>query len=253
MLAVTDNDQVLAEEVAMEFGLRIYGLRRRIGFDSLSLPMEEALRTAIASSRVPVVVADQSDTTGAGAPGDATYVLRWLLNNGAKSVAMAIFYDPEVVKIAKIAGPGARLSVRLGGKLGPSSGDPVDLDVTVLSVLNKYVHAFPQETGAPWLFEAGDIVALRCGGIDIVVSTERCQCFSPTVFSDLGIDVEEKHLLIPKSIQHFYGAFAPIAGELIYMAAQGATAPDPRQLPYQLLNTAELYPWVEEPLLARTV
>jgi microcystin degradation protein MlrC len=248
MLVVTDNDQALAERVAREFGLRVYRLRREIGFDSLSLPLEIALARASASTQRPVVVADQSDNAGGGAPGDATFALRWLLDHHAQDVAMAIFYDPQVVKIAKKAGVGATLPVRLGGKMGPSSGDSVDIEVTVISIADDYLHAFPQQSGAPELSPLGDVVALRCGSIDIVVSSERCQCFSPSIFSDLGIDPTQKHVLIPKSTQHFHAAFAPIAGEIIYMAGPGALAPDPKQIPYRRVNTRQIYPWVDDPL-----
>jgi microcystin degradation protein MlrC len=248
VLAVTDNDRAKAERVAHEFGMRVYALRDRIGFDSLSLPMEVALPKALGGSKRPVVVADQSDNTGGGAPGDATYVLRWLMSHGAEDVAMAIFYDPEVVKIARKSGHGAKLSVRLGGKMGMHSGDPVDLDVTVGESRASYMHAWPQQSGDPFLFPTGDIVALRAGTIDIVVSSERCQCFSPTVFSDLGIDPTRKRLLVTKSYQHFYNAFAPIAAEIIYMSAPGAVPPDPRQIAYTRLDTTRLYPWVNDPL-----
>jgi microcystin degradation protein MlrC len=247
VLVVTDNEQGLAERVAREFGSRVYELRHEIGFDSLSLPMEESLERALASDKKPVVVADQSDNTGGGAPGDATFALGWLLDHQAEDVALAIFYDPEVVRVARKAGVGAQLSVRLGGKMGPFSGSPVDLKVVVLSLLDNYTHVFPQQSGEPWLFPAGDVVALRSGGIDIVVGSERCQCFSPSIFSDLGIDVRLKHIVVVKSVQHFYGAFAPIAGEVIYMAAPGAVAPDPRQLTYDRLDTRRLYPWTEDP------
>jgi microcystin degradation protein MlrC len=248
MLVVTDDDQGLAERVAREFGLRVHALRGQIGFDSLALPMEEALSKALASKKTPVVVADQSDNAGGGAPGDATFALRWLLDHQAEDVAMAIFYDPEVVRIARKAGKGATLPVRLGGKMGPISGAPVDIEVTILSMLDDYMHALPQRSGEPYLYPAGDVVALRCGSIDIVVGSERCQCFSPSIFSDLGIDPMLKRLLIPKSVQHFYEAFAPIAGEVIYMAAPGAVAPDPRQINYRRLDTSRLYPWAEDPL-----
>jgi microcystin degradation protein MlrC len=248
LLVVTDNDQVLADQVAREFGLRAYGLRQEIGFDLLSLPMEAALSKALGNDKNPVVVADQSDNPGGGAPGDATFALRWLLDHHAEDVAMAIFYDPEVVKIARKAGPGAELSVRLGGKMGPFSGDPVDMEVTVLSILDDYMHAFPQQSGEPWFYPAGDVVALRCGSIDIVVGSERCQCFCPAIFSDLGIDPKLKRLLVPKSTQHFYGAFAPIAAGLIYMAAPGAVAPNPKQITYRRLDTSRMYPWAEDPL-----
>lgn len=248
MLVVTDDDQQLAQRLAREFGLRVYGMRRDIGFESVSLPLQVALERALASERRPVVVADQSDNTGGGAPGDATFALRWLLDRGVQDVAMAIFYDPEVVRIAEKAGRGARVPIRLGGKMGTCSGDPVDLQVTVLSARQKYMHEWPQSSGQPVLHRAGNVVALSADGIDIVVSSERCQCFSPSVFDDLGIDAKSKRLMVVKSNQHFYGAFAPIAGEVIYMAGPGACPPDPRLIPYARLDTSRMYPWVDDPL-----
>ena len=248
VLAITDNMPVLAEQVAEQFGRRVYALRNEISFSGMSLPLEVALSKAVTSNATPVVVADQSDNAGGGAPGDSTFALRWLLEHQARDVAMAIFYDPQVVQIAKKAGHGSTLVVRLGGKLGVMSGNPVDIEVTVLSVLENYQHAFPQQSGKPDLFPLGDVVALRCGSIDIVVSSRRCQCFSPSIFEDLGIDPAQKRLLIPKSTQHFYAAFAPIAGEVIYMAGPGAVSPDPMQIPYRRVNTGGLYPWVEDPL-----
>src|SRR6185503_17741795 len=97
-----------------------------------------------------------SDNVGRGAPGDSTFALRWLLRHEARSVAMAILYDPQAVRIAMRAGVGARLSMRLGGKLGPLSGNPVDLEAAVLAIRTSYMHAFAQQTGEPWLFPLGD-------------------------------------------------------------------------------------------------
>ena len=248
VLVITDDNLALAEEVAREFGLKTNAQRRSIGVESFALPLEEALPRAVSSSKRPVVVADLSDNTGGGAPGDATYALSWLLEHESPSAAMAIIYDPEVVKIAKAAGVGANISVRLGGKMGRCSGAPVDIEVSVFALRDGYVHALPQEGAEPWLFPAGDVAALRSGGLDLVVSSVRCQCFSPSIFSDLGIDPQKKQLLIVKSVQHFYAAFAPIAGEVIYMAAPGAVTPDPRNLHYRRLNTSRLYPWNDDPL-----
>lgn len=110
-------------------------------------------------------------------------------------------------------------------------------------------HAVPE--GAitkSWAFPAGDVVALRCGDIDVVVSSERCPCLDPSIFTDLGIDPTSKRLLIPKSFQHFYAAFAPIAAQVIYMTAPGAVPPDPRRIEFRHVDTTRLYPWVEDPL-----
>jgi microcystin degradation protein MlrC len=250
MLVVTDNNPTLGREIAKEFGRRVYCLRREIGVDSISVPMELALSRAWESNKRPVVIADMSDNAGGGAPGDSTFALRWLLEHGVRDAAIAILHDPEVVRMARKAGVGSSLAVRLGGKTSPFSGDPVDVEVKVIANVDNYMHVFPQQSGASPVFPVGNVTALRAGGIDIVVSSGRCQCFGPAIFSDLKIDPKAKRILVVKSMQHFYGAFAPIAAEIVYMLAPGATAPDPKLTRYMRLDTTRLYPWSEDPLVS---
>jgi microcystin degradation protein MlrC len=252
VLVVTDRNPALARAVATEFADRAYDMRGEMGCESFALPLGAALVKATSAGRGPVIVADQSDNVGGGAPGDSTFALRWLIEHHIEDTAVALIYDPEVVRIAKRWGIGTPIPVRLGGKIGPTSGQPIDIDVTVLSIRDNYLHAFPQAHGEPIWYRAGDVVALRTGGsIDIVVSSERCQCMSPSIFTDLGIDAERKRILVVKSVQHFYGAFAPIAAQVVYMAGPGAVAPDPKLITYRRLNTARLYPWAEDPRGAR--
>ena len=260
LLVITDNDRALAEAVAESLGQQLFALRHQIHFSCL--PLQEALSKATAlaaDSQKPIVVADQSDNAGAGAPSDATYALAWLLKHKVHNVGMAIFYDPQVVHFALTAGLGAQLSIRLGGKLGLTSGDPLDLTVTVNAIQRDYQQRFPQmdlETGKEseaLYLPLGDVVALHCQGIDILVSSKRSQCFSPCIFSDLGINPNHKSLLIVKSTQHFYGAFAPIASEVIYMAAPGAVPPIMQQIPYQRMRTDNKYPWVEDPFDSKEI
>jgi len=252
MLVVTDNNLPLAQQLAEKLGLQVFALRHRIHFNSLS--MDEALPKAlsIAAKPVndqtkPVVVADQSDNAGVGAPSDSTFALRWLLDHKVRDAAIAIFYDPQVVKLAIAAGVGAELQVRLGGKMGVMSGDPLDLSVTISAIKKNYIHRFPQAEGEPMPVHIGDTIALHCAGIDIVVSSERSQCFSPCIFDDLCIPANEKQLLVVKSTQHFYGAFMPIASEVIYMAGLGAVPSVMQQIPYQRMSTEDKHPWVENP------
>ena len=67
------------------------------------------------------------------------------------------------------------------------------------------------------------------------------------IFDDFGIRFQEKAILVVKSTQHFYGAFAPIASEVIYMAAPGAMSLNIKEIPYQRMTTEDKYPWVEDP------
>ena len=143
------------------------------------------------------------------------------------------------------AGEGATLDLRLGGKMGPMSGDPLDLRVTVSGIIPDMKQQWTQSEG-PVAMDCGDSVALHCQGIDIIVNSRRGQVFSPVVFSNFGIDPRSKRLLVVKSTQHFYAGFAPIADEIIYMAGPGAIPPIFTQIPYQRADLRK-YPWIDNP------
>lgn len=243
MLAITDNDPEGAARLAREWGMRFHDMRREVTHQALSL--NEALDSALAATAGPVVVADQSDNPGGGAPSDSTFVLRELLARRAEGVALGMMWDPIVVRVASGAGEGAWLSLRLGGKMGPMSGDPLDVEAQVLRVEPRLQQVWPQTEG-DIVHECGAAVLLRIGGVDVVVNDKRGQVFSPSVFTNMGVDVLAKRVLVVKSTQHFYGGFAPIASEVIYMGAPGAVAPTMTEIP---LVRADLnkYPWVESP------
>ena len=96
-------------------------------------------------------------------------------------------------------------------------------------------------------YPLGNCVALRVNGIDIVLISLRCQVFSPELFTNLGIDPTQRRLVIVKSTQHFYGRFAPIAAEVLYIAAPGAVVPDFKNIPYKYADTNK-YPLVADPM-----
>lgn len=284
MLAIVDGKQVPgdarahAARVAESWGRRFFDLRHEVAVRPL--PLDAALDRALAAPRGPVVVADQADNAGGGAPSDSTFVLRRLLERGVAGAALGMMWDPVVVHLAKSAGVGARLAVRLGGKMGPTSGDPLDLDVTVAGIRDGLVQMWPQVDGS-LASPAGDCVHLRVhgfagrpasageppssggeppssggeppssgGDVDVVVTTRRGQVLGIEVFTAFGIDLAERRLVVVKSIQHFYAAFAPVAAEVVYMAAPGAVAPIMETIP---LVRADLrkFPWVEDPFAER--
>lgn len=241
MLAITDGDACRAADLSSFLGEQFRALREDIA--NRALPLEQALRHAVQSAKRPVVVADQSDNAGGGAPGDSTFALEWLLRNGVRRVGIAILHDPEVVKIVQAAGEGARLPLRLGGKTGVTSGMPVDVIATVGAIRKDYMHEFPQGAGIPLPVPVGDAVALDCDGVHVIVGSRRSQCFSPKIFRDFG--VPNLDIYIPKSTAHFQAGFGPMAGEIIFMGAPGALTPILTQIPYRHMSTADKYPWTE--------
>lgn len=244
MLAITDNNPEQAAEVAASFGRKFFSLRHEVNQKQMSL--SDALDTALAYESGPVVIADATDNPGGGAPSDSTMALRELLARGVTNAAIAMMWDPVIVNIVMSTEVGAKLDVRLGGKLGSMSGDPLDLEVEVVGIIPQMLQEFPQPGRAPLAYPCGDAVALRCKGIDIIVNSLRGQVFSPHVFTNFGIDISQKQVLIVKSTQHFYAAFAPVASKILYMNAGGALQTDYPNIPYQYDHRHQ-YPWVDDP------
>jgi microcystin degradation protein MlrC len=69
-------------------------------------------------------------------------------------------------------------------------------------------------------------------GIDIVLTTRRCQVFYPDAFTGLGCTLDDKQIVVVKSMQHFYAGFAPIAKAVRYIASPGAVGAEFANLPY---------------------
>jgi microcystin degradation protein MlrC len=78
----------------------------------------------------------------------------------------------------------------------------------------------------------GDCAAVRIGGIDIVLITNRTQALGLELFTNLGIDPLTRKLLVVKSTNHFMAAFGPIAKKVIYVESDAPLARDYTKLTY---------------------
>ncbi|MFA6311069.1 MAG: M81 family metallopeptidase [Sterolibacterium sp.] len=226
VLVVADGDQERARRLAEELGQQFFALRQEIS--ALSVTAEEAVDLALAEAAGPVVIADVSDNPGGGATGDSTHILRALLDRKAGSAALASIWDPVALDLIRKAGVGGRLALRLGGKVGPLSGWPLDLDAEVVSVREQTFQNVLGESE-----DLGPTAAIRCAGIDIVVAEQRVQIFGPEVFSIHGIEPASRHILVVKSAQHFHAAFSPIARRIVYASPPGLIGNDFSHYPYR--------------------
>ena len=226
VLVYTDGDPGQAELLAMQLAAEMIGMR-----DSLAVrypAIDAALDQAVAAPKGPVVLADRADNPGSGAPGDSTFVLRRMIERGLGNGAVGPIWDPIAVRIAFEAGQGARLPLRIGGKIGPLSGQPLDLDCTVKALKPDMV--MTGLAGAPT--DMGDCALVEAGGIDIVLVSIRNQALGTDVFTQLGCDLSARRFIVVKSAQHFHASFSKVASQVIYVGAPGAATPHTPTLPY---------------------
>lgn len=224
---ITDDARHEGDRLALDLADRFFAIRHDTAQPLLSI--DEALDQAMKSDLSPIVAADGADNPGGGAPSDSTFILERILARGVDNALIAFLYDPEAVKILIDAEVGAKLNLRIGGKTGLASGNPVDLAVELKAVLRNH-----SQSGLGLRWPLGTAVWVRAANcLDLVLTTIRSQPFDPESLEKLGIDLKSKRLIVVKSIQHFHAGFAPLAkGGVIYIAAPGALTPDFANIPY---------------------
>ncbi|MFC4278753.1 M81 family metallopeptidase [Achromobacter aloeverae] len=230
VLVYTDADEAKARDLARRLADELIGQRENLMVKYRTI--DEGIDEALAFDGGPVVLADRADNPGSGAPGDSTYVLRRLLERGIANVAMGPLWDPIAVRIAFDAGEGATLPMRLGGKVGPLSGDPVDVTCTVRALRRDM--KMTSLTGSP--APMGDCALVHAQGVDIVLVSNRNQAINTDLFSQLDCDLAAHKMVVVKSAQHFHASYSKIARHVIYVGAPGVATPDWKTLVYKKIR-----------------
>ncbi|NGZ86176.1 M81 family metallopeptidase [Duganella aceris] len=236
---VSDNDPALARAVADRLGAEFWALRERIGAQPIGI--DEALDGTWAGQG-PVVLADIADNPGGGAAGDSTFILRRLVERGIGDVALGALWDPGAIHICKSAGVGAQLALRIGGKCGPASGQPVDLRVSVRAIVENH-----SQRALGTRERLGDCVWVEAAnGLHILLASIRTQTYGADAFTGAGITLADKSFVVVKSTQHFHAEFAPLARKVLYVSTPGAMNFDFAAIPYAL-RSPDYWPRVAAP------
>lgn len=232
-IAVTGNDRDAAQAIAEE--LMDYAWEQRT-FSSIHFtPLDEAIAKAKdgTSASKPLVIADYSDNPGSGAYGDATALLKAILDADLQNVGFHAICDPEAVRQAQAAGVGNEVTMLLGGKTDPSmGGGPLEVTGHVAAITDgRFIAYGPMGGGAQRNY--GLSLLLRVGGVDIIVISHNGQATDLAQFTSLGIDPTRKSTLVVKSMQHFRAAFEPIAREVIEVDTGALSTRNFKERPYR--------------------
>lgn len=220
ILCTANGDRALARETARKVARFIWERREQFRPDTLT--PAEAIARALAAEGGPVIINDTADNPGGGSPGDATHLLRAMLEARLENACFGFMYDPEVVAQAHAAGVGSTIQVRLGGKYDDFHGAPLELTAYVKSLTDgRFIRQSPMGQGAR--VDQGKTVRLQVDGLEIIVASVRSQTLDAEIFLLHGIDVSRCKIVALKSSQHFRAAFEPIARAIVTADSPGLT------------------------------
>ncbi len=241
VIVVTDNDQKQGDALARKLGLELYEMRGRTRMKLLT-PAEALDRLDQKSGNGPLVIADVWDNPGGGMAGDSTVILRAIMDREIAGAAVASIWDPVAVQFCFAAGCGASIPLRFGAKSGPGLGEPLDAIVTVAGLSEESSMQFGGS-----IARLGRCAAIRLGvDLEVVLSENRVQAYTPDIFTCVGIDPTEKQLLVVKSTNHFRAGFSDLGDEFLYVDSGVPYPHDPRTTQYKNLER-DIWPIVADP------
>lgn len=231
--------QAAADAAADAYLAHVAGLESEFALPLWST--EDGIREALSLARDatrPIVIADTQDNPGAGGSGDTTGILRALLDAQAPDAMLGYFCDAEAAQAAHRAGEGATVDLTLGATQPPSARVSARFEVL------RCTEGPFRMTGTV----AGNVVAdlgrmalLRCGGVQVAVTSRRVQAYDPAPFEQLGVDPAAHRILVLKSSCHFRADFGPLAQAILTVLAPGSYDPDPSHYPYTRLRPGVRY------------
>lgn len=210
-------------------------------------PLEQALTRAMQMAEQgggPILLLDHADNCASGATQDTMYVLREALQLGLTDIGVGPVRDPQAVAKMVEAGVGARLTLKVGGRMDMPAikrkGEPLELTGVVRAITDgEYTITGPQFHGMRCYM--GRTAVLDTGAAEIVVTEKNQEPWDRGVFTSVGIDPTRKRFLLLKSRMYFRPVFLPIAKGMVFCDSIGVGSSDWTQFEYKKLRRP-IYP-----------
>ena len=240
MIAVTDDDRELAHEIVDDLAKLAWSKRKALtGREKFSLySVKDGVSLAIEKAKTalkPIVILDHADRTN-----DTTFVLRELMAQGAKNVAVPVFYGPEAAKACIEAGVGETVKMKVGASTGWRDGGPVEVEGRVLwAGEGKYVGTGPMRMNRE--IDHGPTAIIDADGIWLQFTTHKASLIDEDPITQFGYDTEDFDIIVTKSKTHFRAVFEEVGEEIIIVDAPGQCPADTGVFDYKNIPD-DLYP-----------
>jgi microcystin degradation protein MlrC len=239
VVAVTNDDPRAAQIHADSLAARLWKNKKDYEVSLKSVP--DALAAAERIEGGPVVLAESSDSTGSGSPGDSTGVLKHLIKAKLSGPAAIFLVDPESVKKAVSAGIGATIKTSIGAAFDKKNSRPVPVTAYVKMISDGRWTARARGYNTGITTAMGRSVVLEVGRVLILVAERSAMTVDPELFRSHGIDPLYCKIVVVKSPNGFRAAYEPIAKGIFLVDTPGVSTANLARLPFKRI-ARPIYP-----------
>jgi microcystin degradation protein MlrC len=221
-----------AQDELRRLATQLWDERQRLQFDVPTDNIRGAVETALKSEESTVFITDSGDNTTAGAAGDNTLVLEYLISHGVQNAIVAGIVDPEAVRYCDGVGVGNEVSITIGGKIDTVFGQSLEIRgiVKMVSSYDSLTRRKP--------------AVVRLDGIDLVLLTDRRSFYLLQDFKEVGLDPLNYKIVVVK-LGYLFQGLRDISPMTIMALTPGFANQLIEGLPYQNVNRP-IYPLDED-------
>lgn len=233
-VAVTDNNKELADKLADELADRDWAVRDYKMTQKLYSPSEavKAARDAwLERLTGTTVICDLCDAVGAGAPGESTWILKALVEEGPDLVSYIPLNDSEAVKELWDTPVNQTVTLTVGGKLEKVYNQPYKFT-------GQFVSKGYSGGGNKPPTRA---VVLKNNGVHLILTETAEPAYYPTFFTGLGLDLWKADIVVVKNLFPFRFWFLKYNRKTINVVSPGTTNIDVLQIKYNNMSRP-IYP-----------
>lgn len=218
-VAVTDGDKALASKLAdeiadLDWSTRDYPIEQKMYSPSEAV---KATRAAWLERLTGITVwCDMSDIVGAGAPGENTWLLKALVEEGPDLVSYIPLCDSEAVKELWNVPLNQAVTVSAGGKVDKIYNQPYKFTGKVVFKGNAKGEHLP----------AIRTVVLKNHGVHLILTEFSVAAVFPSFFTDLGLDLWKADIVVVKNLFPFRFRFLEYNRKTFNVVSAGTTSWD---------------------------
>ena len=215
-VVIADGSIAAGQKAANKLGEWLWCEHEQWANESVSAT--EGLARGEEAGKYPIILADQGDNPGGGAPSDAVEVLSLFKEHALQPACVLYIADPEAAALAHAAGKGATIPLDVGGKSSPKFGPPVHFErAKVVAVSDgKFVYDGPMYGGKAE--DLGLSAHIEQDGLHVVLISLCVQPFDLALCRSqrrsLELDCTAMRYICVKSTGHFRSGFEAIAGSI---------------------------------------
>jgi microcystin degradation protein MlrC len=165
-----------------------------------------------------ILFSDVCDCVGSGAPGESTWILKALLEEGTDLTSYLAIRDKEAAFEAYEKEIGTTITLTVGGRLDKEYNQPLEFSGEIIKKAED---------------KRGKIVILKHKGIHLAIMEVSEMAWKPEFWKELGLNPWKADIIVAKSLYHFRWYYLPLNRKTIFVISPGTTDFDVFNLKYK--------------------